>query len=85
MTRHEKVVKQLEALCGFLPALGADTELVRLRLIYERGAKQMLDSDNVERIIDEAHEHVKALRKLARLLAFECRANLARHSPSKQA
>ena len=84
MTRHEKVVNQLEALCGFLPALGANQELVRLRLIYERGAKHMLDSDNVERIIDEAQEHVKALRKLARLLAFECRVNLARYSPSKQ-
>jgi hypothetical protein len=85
VTRQEKVVKQLEVLCAFLPALGSDRELVRLRLIYERGAKHMLDSDNVERIIDQAHEHVKALRKLALLLAFECRANLALHSPSEGA
>jgi hypothetical protein len=45
----------------------------------------MLDSDHVERIVDQAHEHVKALRKLATLLAFECRTNLARHSPSEGA
>jgi hypothetical protein len=84
VTRHEKLVKQLEVLCAFFPALGSDRELVRLRLIYEHGAKHMLDSDNVERFIDQAHDHVKALRKLARLLAFECQANLARHSPSTQ-
>jgi hypothetical protein len=85
MTRHEKLVNQLEVLCGFFPVLGSDIELVRLRRIYELGGKHMLDSDNVERIIDQAYEHMKGLRKLAQLLAFECRANLARHSPSREA
>jgi hypothetical protein len=40
----------------------------------------MLDSDNVQRIVDEAHEHLRALRRLSRLLAYQCKVNLARTS-----
>jgi hypothetical protein len=83
MTAEEnaRVVKQLRELCGFLPALGRDAELGRLLHIYQHGGKHMLDSENIHRIVAAAQGHVKELRKLARLLAAECRANLARHSP----
>ena len=86
MTTHQsaRVVKQLTELCGFLPALARDRELRRLLHIYQHGGMHMLDSENVQRIVDSAHGHVKELRKLARLLSVECRVNLTRHSSSKQ-
>jgi hypothetical protein len=78
---HALVVGQLRELCGFLPTLSKDAELGRLQYIYQHGGRHMLDSENVHRIVAAAQEHVKELRKLARLLAVECRKNLARHSP----
>jgi hypothetical protein len=30
--------------------------------------------------VDQAHEHIRALRKLSRLFAVECKLNLARHN-----
>ncbi len=86
MSEKEKVhrlERQLRELCGFLPALARDGELGRLMVIYERGGKHMLDSENVQRIVAEAQEHVRALRRLSRLLALECQVNLARHSSSR--
>ena len=82
MTRQENVrlMKQLGELCAFLPTLSQTGELRRLMLIYERGDKHMLDSENLQRIVDEAQEHVRALRKLFRLFTIECQVNLARHS-----
>jgi len=82
MTKHEndRVVRQLKELCAFMPSLSQGAELRRLLAIYTRGGRHMLDSENLRRIVDEAQEHVRALRKLSRLLAFECQANLARHS-----
>lgn len=82
MTRQENIrlIKQLRELCTFLPTLSQGGELLRLKLIYERGDKHMLDSENLQRIVDEMQEHARALRKLSRLFAVECQANLARHS-----
>jgi hypothetical protein len=40
----------------------------------------MLDSENLQRIVDAAQGHVRELRKLSRLFALECQLNLARHS-----
>ena len=82
MTRQENVrlIKQLRELCTFLPTLSQRGELLRLKLIYERGDKHMLDSENLQRIVDEMEEHARALRNLCRLFAVECQVNLARHS-----
>jgi hypothetical protein len=43
----------------------------------------MLDSENARRLVETAQEHVRELRKLARLFAMECRLNLAQRSPRK--
>ena len=82
MTKEEnsRRVKQLRELCTFLPSLSQGPQLRRLQLIYERGGRHMLDSDNLQRIVDAAHQHMQELRKLSRLLAIECQLNLARHS-----
>jgi hypothetical protein len=57
----------------------------RLVMIYERGGHEMLDSENVRRIVETASEHVRELRKLSRLLAVECQLNLTRRSPRRPA
>jgi len=41
-----RIDRQLRELCAFLPTLFQRPEVQRPRLIYERGARQMLDSDN---------------------------------------
>jgi hypothetical protein len=84
VTRDENVrlLKQIRELCTFLPTLAGRPELVRLRLIYERGGKHMLDSENLQTLVDAMQEHARELRKLSRLLALECQVNLARHSAS---
>jgi hypothetical protein len=76
---NTRLERQLRELCTFLPTLSQRGEFRRLKLIYERGGKHMLDSENLQRIVDQAHEHVQALRKLSRLFALECRLNLARY------
>ena len=85
MTRDEngKLLHQIKELCTFLPALSERGEFARLRLIYEQGGKHMLDSENAHRLVGAMHEHVRELRKLARLFALECRLNLAQRSPRK--
>jgi hypothetical protein len=81
---NARLERQLRELCTFLPMLSQRGEFRRLKLIYERGGKHMLDSANLQRIVDQAHEHVQALRKLSRLFALECKLNLARyHHPEK--
>ena len=82
MTEQQDVrlMKQLRELCSFLPTLSQSGEIRRLMLIYERGDKHMLESENLQRIVDEAQQHVRALRKLFRLFTVECQVNLARHS-----
>ncbi len=82
MTKEKniQVVRQLRELCTFLPTLSQRPELQRLRLMYERGGRHMLDSENLQRIVGKAHEHIRELRKLSRLFVLECQANLARHS-----
>ena len=86
MTRHEhgKLLHQIKELCTFLPALSQGGEFARLRLIYEQGGTHMLDSENARRLVEAAQEHVRELRKLARLFAMECRLNLAQRSPRKE-
>ena len=87
MTRqeHAKLLNQLTELCTFLPALSEGTDFVRLRMIYERGGKHMLDSKNAQHLIDTMYQHVRELRKLARLFAVECHLNLAQGStPSRE-
>jgi hypothetical protein len=77
---NDRMVKQLRELCTLLPGISQNPELQRLRVIYERGGKHMLDSENLHRIVAKAREHMRELRKLSRLGALECRANLMRHS-----
>jgi hypothetical protein len=81
---NERLVNQLKILCAFLPTLSADAEFTRLRLIYERGGRHMLDSENAQRLVDAMLGHAQELRKLARLFAMECRLNLARRSAAQQ-
>jgi hypothetical protein len=85
VTRHEhgKLLHQIKELCTFLPALSEGRDFARLRLIYEQGGTHMLDSENAKRLVETAQEHVRELRKLARLFAMECRLNLAQRSPRK--
>jgi hypothetical protein len=86
MTREANVrlVRQISELCTFLPTVAARPEFARLRLLYERGGKHMLDSENMQRIVDSMQEHARELRKLGHLLALECHVNLAKHSPPGQ-
>jgi hypothetical protein len=76
----EQLERQLRELCCFLPTLARDPELRRMAAIYESGGKHMLESENMQRIIEQALGHVRALRKLAQIGAMECRVNLARRS-----
>jgi hypothetical protein len=76
----ERLERQLRELCCFLPTLARDPELRLMAAIYESGGKHMLESENMQRIIEQAVGHVRALRKLAQIGAMECRVNLARRS-----
>lgn len=75
-----RLMKQITEICTFLPTIGGRPEFTRLRVVYERGGKHMLDSENVQQVVDAMHGHVRELRKLARLFALECNVNLAKHS-----
>jgi len=77
---RDRVVKQVSDLCTLLPGLAQSPDLQRLRVIYGRGGKHMVESENLHRIIEKAHEHIRELRKLARLMVVECQASLVRHS-----
>jgi hypothetical protein len=82
--KTQRLERQLRELCRFLPILSRDAELRRLVSIYERGGKHMLESENMQRIVDEALDHVRALRKLVRIGAMECQVNLARFGRAQE-
>jgi len=39
-----RLMKQITEICTFLPTIGGRPEFTRLRVVYERGGKHMLDS-----------------------------------------
>ena len=75
---------QFRQLCTFLPTISGASEFTRLRLIYERDGKHMLESENAHKLVDAMHEHVRELRKLARLFTVECHVNLAKRSATRK-
>ena len=77
---NARLLQQIRELCGFLPRLSQRSDLQRLRSIYERGNTHMLESENLQRIVNEMRQHARELRKLSHVFAVECRANLARHA-----
>lgn len=79
-TNDARLLQQIGELCAFLPRLSQRPDLQRLRSLYERGNTHMLESENLQRIVNEMRQHVRELRKLAHVLAVECQVNLARHA-----
>jgi hypothetical protein len=82
MTEQESVQleRQLRELCGFLPLLSADPGIRVLVARYQRGEKHMLHSDNARRLLDEVQQHLRALRRLAHVLAAEAHISLAQRA-----